>query len=391
MIETRDSIQSSGFPLAFKVAQGSRRSPLLAGQAGADIFRVDARALGAHQKEAVVQEGDGASAWRLTSDEGAYLKGSDLAPFPLGFYNAGLQADFLNRLACLARARGIALNGVQLELDNTYAFSGSFLKGDGHGTAYPARLRLNVQSSSPSDEIAALARAAVRASPALATMRTALANTFALYVNGVRRAVAGPHASAAPDAPDPLKRYAGAPRPLSDAHDLHGLITKMPHAAGAAAEMPAAGAKVDLVVQGRSQLAAPEGTTEIETWLMRPAGSPFGFRSDEHPERHRAPSGLALLSAAVVFCYMTQLLRYTEYLKYKVRAIRVVQYNPYRLRGAAEDASLAGEAGPVDTHLFLHGDEPDEVMQKLLGMGARTCYLHAALRSALEPEITLNG
>lgn len=155
MIETRDSIEGSGFPLAFKVAQGTRRSPLLAGQAGADVFRVDARALGAHQKEAVVHEGSGGSAWRLTSDEGAYLKGSDLAPFPLGFYNAGLQADFLNRLACLARARGMALHGVQLELDNAYAFSGSFLKGDGRGTAYPAKLRLNVQCSSSGGEATA--------------------------------------------------------------------------------------------------------------------------------------------------------------------------------------------------------------------------------------------
>jgi hypothetical protein len=393
MIETRDSIQSSGFPLAFKVAQGARRSPVLAGRAGGDVFRVDARALGAHQKEAVVHEGDGGSAWRLTSDEGAYLKGSDLAPFPLGFYNAGLQADVLNRLVSLARARGIALHGVQLELDNAYAFSGSFLKGDGRGTAYPAKLRLSVQTCASGEEVAALARAAARASPALGTMRTALANTFALYVNGVRRAVAGPHPSAAPDAPDPLKRYAGAPEPLSGADDLHDLISKAPHAAEPAVEMPAAGAKVDLAVQGRSRLAAPEGSTEVETWLMRPPGSRFGFRTDEHPERDRAPSGLGLLSAAVVFCYMTQLLRYTEYLKYKVRAIRVVQYNPYRLTGCAEDGTLAGEAEPVDTHLFLHGDEPDEVMQKLLVMGAQTCYLHAALRASLEPHISvvLNG
>jgi hypothetical protein len=229
----------------------------------------------------------------------------------------------------------------------------------------------------------------MHASPALATMRTALANTFALYVNGVRRAVSGSHASQAPDAPDPLKRYAGAPRPLSGADDLPGIISKMPLGAEDGAEMPAAGAKVDLVAQGRSQLAEPEGTTGIETWLMRPAGSRFGFRTEEHPERDRAPSGLALLSAAVVFCYMTQLLRYTEYLKYRVRAIRVVQYNPFRLTGSAEDGNLAGQADPVDTHLFLHGDEPDEVMQKLLVMGAQTCYLHAALRSTLEPEIAV--
>lgn len=390
-MEIRDSIESSGFPLAFRVALGSRRPDVVAGRIGADVFRVDARALGAHQKEAVVHEGERGSAWRMTSDEGAYLKGSDLAPFPLGFYNAGLQADYLNRLIGLARERGMALRDVRLALDNAYAFSGSFLKGDGRGSAYPAKLRLKVHSPASSHELAAIAQAAARASPALATMRTPLANTFALYVNGVRRAVDGPHASVAPDAPDPLKRYAGAPRPLAQAHDVDRLIVKTPHGAETGTEMPAAGARVDLAVHGTSRFAAPEGCTEIETRLARPPGSRFVLRTDEHAEHDRGPSGLALLSAGVVFCYMTQLLRYVEYLKYKVRAIRVVQYNPYRLAGSAAAGTLTGHAGPVDTHLFLHGEEPDEVMQKLLGMGAQTCYLHAALRSALEPEIVLDA
>lgn len=392
MIAASDTIEGSGYPLGFKVAQGAGRSPVFDGRAGGDLFRVDARALGAHQKEAVVHEGEAGSAWRMTSDEGPYLKGSDRAPFPLGFFNAGLQADLLNRVACLAGARGVKLRGAALELDNSYSFSGSFFKGDGRGAAYPARIRMRIESSASAEQVAALVRAAVRASPALATMRTPLASTFALYVNGARRAVAGAHASAAPDAPDPLKHYSGAPRPLPGADDLPGIIAKIPRPAEPSAEMPAAGAKVDLVVRGKAALAEPEGTTELETWLLRPVGSHFGFRTDERADADRAPSGLAVLSAGIVFCYMTQLLRYTEYLKYRVRAIRVVQHSPYRLAGAAEDWSLAGEAGPVDTHLFLHGDEPDEVMQKLLVMGAQTCYLHAALRSSLEPEVstTLN-
>ena len=44
-------------------------------------------------------------------------------------------------------------------------------------------------------------------------------------------------------------------------------------------------------------------------------------------------------------------------------------------------------------HVFLHADEPDEVMQNLLEVAENTCYLHAALRSALPSrvELTLNG
>jgi hypothetical protein len=46
-----------------------------------------------------------------------------------------------------------------------------------------------------------------------------------------------------------------------------------------------------------------------------------------------------------------------------------------------------GGRRPVDTHLHLVSEEPDEVNQRLLSMGARTCYLHAALGSALPTEL----
>lgn len=390
MIEVKDSIEGSGYPLAFKVAQGTARSGLIGDRACKDVIQVDVRAMGAHQKEAVVYEGAHGSAWRLTSDEGAYLKGSDHAPFPLGFFNAGLQADLLNRLASLAKARAISLRGAAVELDNAYSFSGSFLKGDGRGSAYPAKIRLRLETTAPENEATALGRDAVQASPAIAAMRIALSNTFALYVNGVRRTVTGTHASTAPDAPDPLKRYEKPPSPLAGADTQPGLITKFPQPAASDFSMPASGKKVDLTVLGKAAWVAPAGSTEIQSWLLRPPGSGFGFRTDEHAEADRAPSGLALLSAGVAFCYLTQLLRYTEYLKYKVRAIRAVQYSPYRLAGSAAEGNLVGVAGPVDTHLFLHGDEPDEVMQKLLVMGAQTCYLHAALGAALEPELSVN-
>lgn len=54
---TVDSIESSGFPLGFKLRQGSTRSPLVSAATGRDVFRVEARQLAGQQKEAVVTEG----------------------------------------------------------------------------------------------------------------------------------------------------------------------------------------------------------------------------------------------------------------------------------------------------------------------------------------------
>lgn len=393
MIESHDSIEGSGLPLGFCFDRHGQRPGIFDGQVGQATLRVDARAMGAHQKEALVHESGNGLAWRLVSDEGPYLKGSDMAPFPLGFFNAGLQADLLGQISRLVQLQGSRISSVDLELDNVFSFSGSFYKGDGKGGAESAQLRFALKGDAPSDEVASLVKQAVLASPAMAAMTTPLDCTFALYVNGIRRDVLQALPSVA-YARDPLKAYSRAPGPLADGGDRAGIITKVPQPPVKTEVMPAAGAKFDLRVMGQSRLSdIARGLVDVQTWLKAPAGSHFGFQTDELSlTGASAPSGLALLSAGVSFCYMTQLLRYAEYLKYKVRSIRMVQYNPFGVRQDALGTTV-GMAAPADTHLFLNGDEPDEVMQRLLVMGAQTCYLHAALKNALAPvvQLTYNG
>ncbi len=170
-----DSIEGSGFPLGFQASAGERRPSILGTGTGREIYVVEARKLAGHQKEAVVREGEGGSAWRLASDEGKHLKGTDLAPFPLGYFNAGLHADLMGRIVALADARSIALDRLSIELKNGYYMTGSFFRGDGHGYGEPAAIRVAVQSGAPADRISELVADADEASPALAAMRTPLA------------------------------------------------------------------------------------------------------------------------------------------------------------------------------------------------------------------------
>ncbi|MFM1880236.1 MAG: hypothetical protein RLZZ344_470 [Pseudomonadota bacterium] len=389
MIEVFDSIESSGYPLGFCVDRTGRRDKTFSGEAGQTVLKVEARALGAHQKEAVVTEGEAAPRWRMVSDEGPQLKGSDLAPFPLGFFNAGLQTDLLGNIDRLNQAAGNPLSSVTQTLVNRYTFSGSFFAGTGEGQAEAAEIRLQTEGSCSPDEAAALVSQAVRTAFGLSAMSTPLDCTFAIYVNGIRRTVTGVTASAASDARDPLKTQGGPPRPLADGRDLPWVIKKTSDYLPPSDAMPSASSKYGLEVLGRSELSVGSGQARAHTTLKAPPGSEFGFQTHEGlSESPSAPSGLALLSAGIAFCYMTQLLRYAEYLKYKVRAIRMVQFNPFERSIDAQGLSV-GRALPVDTHLFLHGEESDEVMQKLLAMGANTCYLHAALKSALSPRVTL--
>lgn len=386
-----ESIESSGFPLAFKLRPGERRSPLLAGRPGRDVFRAEARQLVGHQKECVVHEGATGSAWRMVSDEGPQLKGTDLAPFPLGYFNAGLNGDLANRILAGARAERIALAQLEIELHNRYAMTGSFFRGDGQGHAEPPLITVKVRSPAASERIVRLVRAAAKASPALASVRLPLSNTFALYVNGRRRPVATLAPSPAADAADPFVTYRSAPAPRAGADDLAAIIAKPGRKTeGTFALQPNETAtRVQINVWGHTRLRDPNGITETYLRLGFPGTSHFVITSDERPAADQAPSGLAYVTAGIAFCYMTQLARYIEHMKFKIRGVRLVQFSPFALSGDAADGSWAGAAEPVDTHLFLSGDEREETYARLMAVAANTCYLHATLGARLEPELTI--
>jgi len=376
-----DTIDHYGDPLAFRLRQGRARAPLLG--SGRDVIKVEARQMAGHQKEAVVTEGADGSAWRLTSDEGKHLHGSDLAPFPLGYFNAGLQSDLYGRVRALAAARKIALDAVEIGVANHYWLTGSFIHGTGEGHAEAPDIDIRVRGDASTEAVRALVAMALDASPAVAFLRTPLTgNSFALYINGRRRDVAGVASSASADADDPYRVYAHAPRPL-EPEARRDLVEKTGQIEQGTPE-PAAPTVTNKLIRnilGEGKSLDADGTYATDTWLGMPGTSHFRLISDES-SRDIAPCGLALLSAGIAFCYMTQLSRYIENMKMKIRGVRLVQRNPYV-------AGAKAAAEPIDTHLFLNGEAPEETHLQLLTIAARTCYLHAASKTPTEPKLRL--
>ena len=95
------SIESLGYPLVFGVADPREVEPDPAGRVS---VRTEVCSLEGMQKEALVRVGTGRT-WRMVSDEGPYLDGTDLAPFQLAFFSAGMQFSFLSQLVQGARAQ----------------------------------------------------------------------------------------------------------------------------------------------------------------------------------------------------------------------------------------------------------------------------------------------
>ena len=127
MTTTVDSIERLGYPLGFKISGSGSRPEVLGTAPASDVFTLEARQLEGHQKEGIVTEGHGGTRWRMTTDEDGHLRGTDLAPFPLGFFNAGLHGDLTNRIVSIARQRSLDISGMALSLDTGYFMTGSFL------------------------------------------------------------------------------------------------------------------------------------------------------------------------------------------------------------------------------------------------------------------------
>lgn len=389
------TIQSIGQSLVFKVSERSvmLKAPPYAGDEIA--IRLQARALEGMQKEAIVYYGPSNTAWRMVSDEGPYLNGTDLAPFPLAFYSAGMAFSFLTEIARHAEAHDVEITSLGLVQDNFYTMEGSAIRGDMLGGAKPAEMTVRIAADAPPETLIKIIRLAEASSPAQAYMRDVLQNTFALCHNGRAVDVSAVRPSAVPlhDDPEPdLDRAT----PRDRAEFLPDIITKLKAAEvehgveGGAGSSLKSEQKRTLHVHAVAAL-RDDGLKEVQTQLLKPIGSTFRFISDERSER--APPALTYLSAGVGFCYMTQLGRYAQIVKTDLKSYRIVQDNVFKLSGSAQGENLRAEAKPVDTHLFVNLEEPDEAARKLLSMGERTCFLHAAMRASnlTQLKVEING
>lgn len=378
------SIEESSFPLAFRVADGAALLPAAPAKTPDELaVRVAAGALAGMQKQALVRTGGGA-VWQMLCDEGPYLNGSDLAPFPLAFFTTGLVLSVFDRLGPMARRRGLAIGEAELVLDCFYSMEGSALAGTMIGGALAPRLELRSAGGADCTALAGLLCDAVAATPAFALLRRPLDSLFTLTLNGERIAPARVAELDAPALPDPRAALEAA-RPDAAGRFSAGIIEKLESAqsifgvAGGAGSSLEAAQKRTLHVRGVARH-REDGLDAVRTQLFRPIGSVFHFLAD--PAGDRAPPALAFLSAGIAFCYLTQLGRFAHIAKQQLGRYALVQDTYF---GGVEGAR------PVESHVHIASTEPADEIRRLVDMGEQTCFLHAACRAALKPKLGLAG
>ena len=358
------TIESLGYPLVFSVAGDGEVAP---DQADRVVVHAEVRCLEGMQKEACIRVGSGRT-WRMVSDEGPYLNGTDLAPFPLAFFTAGMQFSFLSQLLQGARARSIVMRSVTQSQDNFYSMEGSFLRGDATGGAMPARVEVDIESDADPDVVVRLCDV-----DGLATSRST--HDSAPSFEGATPDTAHPGSD------DIITK-------VQEAEKVRGVE-------GGAGSSLKAEQKRTLHVHGEARVT--DGMAmETDIQLFKPIGSSFRFLCDEIPANggaESAPPPLAYVSAGVGFCYMTQLGRYAHILGKDLASYSLIQENGFAFEGSAAQGNWSVTAEPTDTYVFIDSDEADKVAGDFVRTGERTCFLHAAMRGQHSSEIglRLNG
>lgn len=385
MADNAPSIESLGAPLAFRAGAHGRapEAQSLRGESGCLVL---ARSLAGMQKEALVCSASGAL-WRLTCDEGPYLNGADVAPFPLAFVTAGLTISIASALRRLARADGAELSGLTLTLDNYYTMEGSAIRGTMTGGALRPEVSASATDMAPEVLDALLARA-IRASEAAAFFRDSLANEFSMHLNGDLAPLRDVRSTTSEILPPPGGIFDDL-EIAAESEDAPEILSKLQAAEqlfgidGGAGSSLQPEQKRTLHVRGILSL-SPAGLFEVKIQLFKPIGSVFHFVGDDASgDNARAPGGVDYLSAGVAFCFMTQLGRYAQIVKQKLTSYEIVQET--RFWPAADGG--AARALPIVTHVYLESEEDLERNQQLVKMGEQTCFAHAAMSSVVEPAL----
>jgi uncharacterized OsmC-like protein len=135
-----------------------------------------------------------------------------------------------------------------------------------------------------------------------------------------------------------------------------------------------------------------DGLSETQVQLFKPIGSNFRFLCDIENAAQggaHAPSPLAYLAAGVAFCYLTQIGRYAMIMNYDDLGYAIIQDMVFGLASGAGASGKPPSAEPVRTHVTLTTELDDDVVRKIVDMGERTCFLHAASRTPLKCKVRI--
>lgn len=382
-----DIIRNSGATPFFKLANADEVGIDAPENRKGDALRTWVRSLSGFQKEALIRSAKTGDTWRLVSDEGPYLNGYDAAPCPLAFLSTGMVASFMNEILALAELQGVKIRKLKLIQDNYYTMKGSMPKRTMIGGAENIDLQVEIDCDLDDAALNQFLINATYASPLNGLMRGQLESLFKLSANGRELPTAKVAEIDGSVFPDPGDHFAKATDEASDLALMLpiGPTPKKDVVKGTTSGGSSLSDEQDRRLNiGAVAVLREDGIKEIQQMQYSPYGTSFRFLSSEDG---RAPDANTLISAGIGFCFMTQFGRFVSMLKLDLPDYRIVQDTHFSLGGASGATGKAGEADPIETHVYLETGESDEMAQEMLDISEQTCFLHAFCRTDLKTKL----
>jgi len=384
-----DLIAQSGLPPFFKVANADEVAIAAPENRKGDALRTWVRSLSGFQKEALVRSARTGDTWRFVSDEGPYLNGHDAACCPLAFLSCGMAASYMNEIMALADIRGVTIRKLRLVLDNYYTMTGSMMRRTMVGGAENPELEVEIDCDLDDAALQQFLVDATYASPLNGLMRGRIESRFKLSRNGEELSPAKAIELDAPLHPDPGDRFAVAAAATGDEAFLSkvGPTPKKEVAKGTSAGASSLSDEQNrrLNIGAVAELRA-DGLKSLQQMQYSPYGTSFHLLSSEDG---RAPDADTLISAGIGFCFMTQFGRFVSMLKLDLPDYRIVQDTHFSLGGASGGTGKAGEADPIETHVYLETSEPEDTAREMLDISEQTCFLHAFCKTDLKTKLRI--
>jgi len=382
-----DIIRNSGTTPFFKLANADKVGIDAPENRKGDALRTWVRSLSGFQKEALIRSAKTGDTWRLVSDEGPYLNGFDAAPCPLAFLSTGMVASFMNEILALAKIQGVELRKLKLIQDNYYTMTGSMPKRTMIGGAEDIDLQVEIDCDLNDASLNEFLINATFASPLNGLMRRELESQFKLGKNGTEIPTEKVAEIDGDLFPDPGNHFVTVVPMDNDLTLMEpvGATPKKDVLKGTTSGGSSLSDEQDRRLNiGAVAVLREDGIKEIQQMQYSPYGTSFRFLSSEDG---RAPDANTLISAGIGFCFMTQFGRFVSMLKLNLPDYRIVQDTHFSLGGASGRTGKAGEADPIETHVYLETSENDETAQEMLDISEQTCFLHAFCRTNLKTKL----
>ncbi len=383
----KDIIGTSGLPSFFRVSNADQISIFPPENRKGDGLRTWVRSLSGFQKEALISSAKTGQTWRLVSDEGPYLNGHDAAPCPLAFLSVGMVASFMNEILALAEKQDVNIRKLKLIQNNYYTMRGSMPKRTMIGGAEDIELQVDIDCDLEDKSLNEFLINSTFASPLNGLMRGQLESLFKLGKNGKELSTCKAAELDGNLLWDPGGRFSEV-IPIKATETLVrpvGLTPKKEVLKGTTSGGSSLSDEQDRRLNiGAVAEMREDGIKEIQQMQYSPYGTSFCLLSSEDG---RAPDANTLISAGIGFCFMTQFGRFVSMLNLNLPDYRIVQDTHFSLGGASGKTGKAGDADPIETHVYLETSESDELAREMLDISEQTCFLHAFCRTDLKTKL----